>query len=126
MATVKNSKIFLEGAYSDVTVKVPAETTFKKGLVLGRNANDELTAFTSDVEGSEPLYILAQDIVNEENSAEEFPLVRAFECGAVDKSKIIFSKAADATDVTVLDGLKRNGFSLETVTELTEPSCLAE
>ena len=71
MATVDNSKIFLEGAYSDATVKVPGETTFKKGLILGRDENGDLTAFTSENEGSEPLYILAQDIINEEEKTED-------------------------------------------------------
>lgn len=126
MTTIDNSKIFLEGAYSDATVKVPANTTFQKGLVLGRNATGDLTAFTSDVEGSEPLYILAQNITNGENSAQEFPLVRVFEYGAVNKNKIVFQKAADAEDNAVLDALKKNNFSLEVVVELSEPTSLAE
>ena len=142
MATVDNSKIFMEGAYSDATVKVPAKTTFKKGLVLGRNADGELTAFSTEnnveavpadgetpaVEGftTSPIYILAQNLTNEEETAEEFPLVRVFECGAVNKDKLIFDNKSDAEDVEVLDALKRNGFSLETVVELTEETSLAE
>ena len=125
MATVDNSKIFLEGAYSDATVKVPGETTFKKGLILGRDENGDLTAFTSENEGSEPLYILAQDIINEEENAEEFPLARVFEYGAVNKDKIIFANEDDAEDATVLDALKRNGFFFFFLNELTDRSSLA-
>ena len=41
MTKIDNSKIFHEGSYADVTLTVPAATTYKPGLVLGRNADGE-------------------------------------------------------------------------------------
>ena len=148
MTIINNSKIFLEGIYGDATVKVPASSTYATGTVLAHNSDGDLVAYstdndtaitigiTLDVDGaslstatgtaealaafiSEPTYILAQDLVNEETSAQEFSLARVFECGAVNKDKLIFVKAADATDVTVLSKLKNNGFNLAQVSSLT-------
>ena len=65
MTKIDNSKIFHEGSYADVTLTVPAATTYKPGLVLGRNADGDLTAFDSSVADSTPIYILAQTVVNE-------------------------------------------------------------
>lgn len=78
------------------------------------------------VEGyiTQPLYILAQKLVNSTQSAESVTMVRVFDGGVVDKNKIIFTKTADATDEAVLDALKRNGFKLEYVQELSEATSL--
>lgn len=136
MTTVDNSKIFHEGTYSDVTIKVPAETTYQAGTVLGRNKDGDLVAFSTDNNvaaspgpefNTSPLYILAQTIENkDESNAEEFDLVRVFESGVVDAAKLIFVKTADATDVAVLDALKTNGFRLRNVEELTIKTSLSE
>lgn len=136
MTTVDNSKIFHEGTYSDVTIKVPAETTYQAGTVLGRNKDGDLVAFSTDNNvaaspgpefNTSPLYILAQTIENkDESNAEEFDLVRVFESGVVDAAKLIFIKTADATDVEVLDALKTNGFRLRNVEELTIKTSLSE
>lgn len=136
MTTVDNSKIFHEGTYSDVTIKVPAETTYQAGTVLGRNKDGDLVAFSTDNNvaaspgpefNTSPLYILAQSIENkDESNAEEFDLVRVFESGVVDAAKLIFVKTADATDVEVLDALKTNGFRLRNVEELTIKTSLSE
>ena len=127
MTHIDNSKIFHDGFYSDADVLVPANTTFKVGTVLGRDANGNLTAFTSEVEGSEPLYILAQTITNESTSASEtIDLVRVFESGLVDKNGLIFVNENDASDSAVLDALHTNGFRLRNVEEQTVPSNLAE
>lgn len=136
MTTVDNSKIFHEGTYSDVTIKVPAQTTYQAGTVLGRNKDGDLVAFSTDNNvaaspgpefNTSPLYILAQTIENkDESNAEEFDLVRVFESGVVDAAKLIFIKTADATDVEVLDALKTNGFRLRNVEELTIKTSLSE
>lgn len=136
MATVDNSKIFHEGTYSDVTIKVPAQTTYQAGTVLGRNKDGDLVAFSTDNNvaaspgpefNTSPLYILAQSIENKDGSnAEEFDLVRVFESGVVDAAKLIFIKTADATDIEVLDALKTNGFRLRNVEELTIKTSLSE
>ena len=136
MTTVDNSKIFHEGTYSDVTIKVPAKTTYQAGTVLGRNKDGDLVAFSTDNNvaaspgpefNTSPLYILAQTIENkDESNAEEFDLVRVFESGVVDAAKLIFVKTADATDVAVLDALKTNGFRLRNVEELTIKTSLSE
>lgn len=78
------------------------------------------------VEGyiTQPLYILAQKLVNTTASAETVATVRVFDGGVVNKDKIVFVKTADATDKTVLDALKRNGFKLEAVQELSEATSL--
>lgn len=125
MTKIDNSKIFHEGSYADVTLTVPAATTYKAGLVLGRNADGDLTAFDSTVTGSTPLYILAQTVVNEGDAADEFPLVRAFEEGVVDAAKLIFKNESDATNEEVLDALKTNGYKLRNVGDLVSDSSLA-
>ena len=125
MTHIDNSKIFHEGSYADETVLVPANTTYKEGTVLGRNADGKLTAYTSDVATSEPIYILAQDVINETASPTEKALVTVFDGGVVNASKLIFVKNADKTAVAVLDKLKRNGFKLERVEELVERTNLA-
>ena len=91
MATVDYSKIFHEGTYSDVSVTVPANTTYQAGTVLGRNKDGELVAFSTDNNvaaepgpefNTSPLYILAQTLQNTADSnEEEFDLVRVFETG---------------------------------------------
>lgn len=136
MATADNSKIFHEGTYSDVSVTVPANTTYQAGTVLGRNKDGELVAFSTDNNvaaspgpefNTSPLYILAQTLQNTDDSnEEEFDLVRVFETGVVNAAKLIFVKTADATDVKVLDALKANGFRLRNVEELTVKTSLSE
>lgn len=130
MTHIDNSKIFHNGVYSDATIYVPANTTYKAGTVLGRNSSGKLTAFSSDLNGenfaSSPLYILAQTISNEDSNAAEIELVRVFESGLVDKNGLIFIKAADASNVEYLDALHTNGFRLGNVEEQTVPSNLAE
>lgn len=125
MTHIDNSKIFHEGVYADAKILVPANTTYKIGTVLGRNAEGALTAYTSDVANSTPLYILAQNLTNESSSSTEFELVRVFDSGVVDKAGLIFAKSADATSVKVLDALKTNNFRLIGVDEQTTTSSLA-
>lgn len=135
MTTIDNSKIFLGGSFCDVTVKVPASTTYAQGLVLGRKSDGDLVAYSTDNDTaldvdftaesateafvSEPTYILAQTLVNTAKTATEFALARVFECGPVNKDKLVFAKTADATNPVVLDKLKNNGFKLELVQEYT-------
>ena len=52
-------------------------------------------------------------------------MVRVFEEGVVDASKLIFVKSADATDADVLDALKTNGYKLRSVQDVTVDSNLA-
>ena len=131
MTHIDNSKIFHDGVYSDASIYVPADTTYKEGTVLGRNSSGKLTAFSSDLNGenfaSSPIYILAQTITNEDTSnATTIDLVRVLESGLVDKNGLIFVKAADASNVEYLDALHTNGFRLANVEEQTVPSSLAE
>ena len=65
-----------------------------------------------------PIYILAQDVTNETNEATSIDMVRVFDGGVVNKAKLIFANADDASNVTVLDALKANGFKLEVVQEM--------
>lgn len=134
MTQIDNSKIFLEGVYADVSVKNAANTTLEAGTVLGRNSSGDLVAFSTDnnVAASEgvpafttdPLFILAQKLVNSTASAETVAMVRVFDGGVVNKDKIIFVKTADKTNKTVLDALRKNEFKLEAVQELSEATSL--
>lgn len=126
MTHIDNSKIFHNGVYADASVLVPANTTYKIGTVLGRNADGALTGYTSAVEGSTPLYILAQTVTNETASPLTCDLVRVFDSGVVDKNGLIFVNSSDATNDEVLDALKVNNFRLVNVEELTNASALAE
>lgn len=126
MTHIDNSKIFHDGVYTDASVLVPANTTYKIGTVLGRNADGELTAFNSTVEGSTPLYILAQTLKNESTTSETFELTRVFDSGVVDKAGLIFTNEADKDDVKVLDALKINNFRLVNVEEQAGVSCLSQ
>lgn len=130
MTQIDNSKIFLEGVYADVSVKNAANTTLNPGTVLGRNATGDLVAFSTDNNTAEfttePLFILANKLVNSTASAETAEAVRVFDGGVVNKDKLIFVKTADATNVVVLDALKRNGFKLELVQELSEATSLRD
>lgn len=134
MTIIDNRKIFLNGIYGDATVTVAAKTTLKKGTVLGLNKDDEIVAYSTDLNvpytpanGSaeavqafiaEPTYILAQDLTNPGTSSIEVPMVRVFESGEVDAAMIVFSKAADATDAGVLAAMKNNGFNLRNVQQM--------
>ena len=118
MTTIDNSKIFLDGVYADVSLYVPASTTYVEGTVLGRDADDNLTAFTSTTAGSEPLYILAQDVTNSDTSETTVDFVRALDFGTVDADKLTFINSDDASDVDVLDAMKKNGFKLANVQQL--------
>lgn len=126
MTHIDNSKIFVEGVFADASVLVPQNTIYREGTVLGRNAEGALTAYTSDVATSTPLYILAVNIANEGESPVTLDNVRVFDSGVVDKNKLIFIKESDGEDVKVLDALKVNNFRLVPVEELTIPSNLAE
>lgn len=125
---IDNSKIFLQGEFTDVTLTVPGQTTYKTGTVLGRNSDEKLVAFSTENNSEDfnttPLYILAQDVINEESSPEDIPMVRAFEYGIVNKNKLIFKNTADATNANVLDELKQNGFKLENIQDLSVDTCL--
>jgi len=129
---IDNSKIFYQGEYADVTLTVPASTTYQPGTVLGRNKDDQLVAFSTDNTDSAssftttPLYILAQTVTNDDTNAADISMVRAFEYGIVNKNKLIFIKSDDKTDVTVLDELKKNGFKLENVQDISEDTCLTD
>jgi hypothetical protein len=123
MTHISNSKVILDGIFSDASVYVPANTTYKEGTVLGRNSSGKLTAFSSDLNvaaaenvdpfTSSPLYILAQTITNADTTnAATIDLVRVLETGTVDASKIIFVKTADASVVANLDALHTNGIRL--------------
>lgn len=126
MTHIDNSNIFKGGVYADGSVTVPANTTYEIGTVLGRNATNELTAYTSAVETSTPLYILAQRLQNATGSAVTYDLVRLFDSGVVDKNGLIFVKSGDEADTKVLDALKTNNFRLVNVEEQAVKTGLAE
>lgn len=137
MAHINNSKVILDGIFSDASIYVPANTTYAEGTVLGRNSSGKLTAFSSDLNvaasgddpafESAPLYILAQTIKNSDTSnAATIDLVRVLEAGTVDKAKVIFAKTADASVVAYLDALHTNGIRLVTVQEQCGTSSIGE
>lgn len=135
MTIIDNSKIFLNGIYGDARVKVAANTTLKRGTVLGLNNDDELVAYSTDLDApytpanggngakeafiAEPTYILAQDLVNNTSAAVEYDLTRVFESGEVDASKVIFTKADDASNAQVLAKMKNNGLHLVNVQQMS-------
>lgn len=137
MGTIDNSKIFLEGDFTDMDVTLAAGQKLQQGTVLGRNSDGKLVAFSTDNNvaateskaafTTEPIYILAQTIINPSSSAAtEMDMVRVFDGGVVNKDKLVFVKSADKTNTAILDQLHKNGFVLETVQELSEKTCLAE
>lgn len=135
MTVIDNSKIFLNGIYGDASVKVAANTTLKRGTVLGLNKDDELVAYSTDLDApytpangsneateafiAEPTYILAQDLSNNTSSAVEYDLTRVFESGEVDAAKVIFTKTADASNAQVLAKMKNNGLHLVNVQQMS-------
>lgn len=136
MAKVDNSKIFLEGDFTDMDVQLAANQTLEAGTVLGRDKDGKLVAFSTannvaktdlaEAFTTEPIYILAQSIANSTTSALEVDRVRVFDGGSVNKDKLIFIKTSDKTNTTVLDQLHKNGFELKVVEELTEKTCLRD
>ncbi len=134
MTHINNSKAILDGIFTDASIYVPANTTYKVGTVLGRNSNGKLTAFSSDLnvaasEGveaftSNPLYILGQEITNDESSGATIDLVRVLETGTIDKDKVIFVKTADASVVEYLDALHTNNIRLVGVEEQCDTTSL--
>lgn len=124
MTKYGNPKVILKGVFADVELKVPATTTYKEGTVLGRNATGDLIAYKS-ADCEEALYILAQTVKNAASS-ETTAFVKVLDGGSVNKDLLIFADASDAAKPTVLDNLKRNGFHLEYVQELTEETCLKD
>jgi len=124
MSKYGNPKVILKGVFADVQIKVPANTTYKEGTILGRNAEGTLIAYKS-ADCNEALYVLAQTVTNA--AAEEtVALVKVLDGGSVNKDLLLFVDNADATKTAVLDNLKRNGFHLEHVQELTEDTCLKD
>lgn len=123
MTVIDNSKIFLNGIYGDASVKVAANTTLKRGTVLSLNKDDELVAYSTDLDETtftaEPTYILAQDLVNNTTAAVEYDLTRVFESGEVDAAKVIFTKTADANNAQVLAKMKNNGLHLVNVQQMS-------
>jgi len=135
MTTVSNKKIFLNGIYSDATVKVAANTTLAAGTVLGVNASGEIVAYSTDLDSgyvpasggdpaieafkAEPTYILAETLTNDTGSAKSFAMARVFDGGEVDAAMITFVKTADASDELVLAAMKNNGFILCNVNQLS-------
>ena len=137
MTHISNSKVILDGIFSDASVYVPANTTYKEGTVLGRNSSGKLTAFSSDLNvaaaenvdpfTSSPLYILAQTITNADTTnAATIDLVRVLETGTVDKSKVVFIKSDDASVVAYIDALHTNGIRLVNVEEQCGTSSLGQ
>lgn len=133
MTHISNSKVILDGIYTDASIYVPANTTYAEGTVLGRNSSGKLTAFSSDLDvadpvfNSSPLYILAQTIKNADlSNPATIDLVRVLETGTVDKSKVVFIKSADASVVAYLDALHTNGIRLVNVEEQCGTSSLGQ
>lgn len=133
MTHINNSKVILDGIFTDASIYVPANTTYAEGTVLGRNSSGKLTAFSSDLDvadpvfNSAPLYILAQSITNADlSNPATIDLVRVLESGTVDKSKVIFAKTADASVVAYIDALHTNGIRLVNVEEQCGTSSLGE
>lgn len=135
MTTVSNKKIFLNGIFSDATVKVAANTTLAAGTVLGVDSNGDVVAYSTNLDTAyvpasggdpaveafkaEPTYILAESLTNDTDSAKSFSMVRVFDGGEVDAALITFAKTADATDALVLAAMKNNGFILCNVGQLS-------
>lgn len=121
---IDNSKIFLGGTFDDAAVKVPANTTYKAGTVLGLNADGDVVAFSTalNAEGfvAEPTYILANDIVNNTGAADDYALQRVFVEGEVNKNKLIFVNESDKDVPEVMAAMKNNGFILRHVQEVCE------
>ena len=133
MTHISNSKVILDGIYTDASIYVPANTTYAEGTVLGRNSSGKLTAFSSDLDvadpvfNSSPLYILAQTIKNADlSNPATIDLVRVLETGTVDKAKVIFKKTDDASVVAYLDALHTNGIRLVNVEEQCGTSSLGQ
>ena len=124
MTKYGSPKVILKGVFADVQLKIPATTTYKEGTVLGRDAQGALIAYKS-ADCEEALYILAQTVTNA--AAEEtVALVKVLDGGSVNKDLLVFADETDAAKTAVLDNLKRNGFHLENVQELTEDTCLKD
>ncbi len=123
--TIDNSKVFLNGVYGDASVNIKAKTSLKEGTVLGVDTTED-----SDTAGKVipfdstkcelPSYILAQDIVNESDEDIEISSARVFECGEVNKNKLIFINEADTLTQKIVADLKAGGILAVEVQELTK------
>lgn len=118
MTTIDNSKIFLKGGFTDVTVSVPAKTTLLEGTVLGFDADGALIPFnTTDCTNAQ--YVLAQDLANTTNSVVERGNVRAFEWGEVNGEKLIFTASGESLTAEIKANMKANGIIVCQVNEET-------
>lgn len=126
--TIDNSKIFYGGFYGNVDVTVVANESLKSGTILGVDTlkdsatNGKIIPFET-AKCNAPSYILAQDIQNDsEDSVEIF--ARVYECGEVNKDKLIFVNEDDTLTPTMLAELKSNGILAVDVQELTKTDVL--
>ena len=119
MTLIDNTKTFLKGVYGDVAVTVAAGTTLKQGTVLTVGADNKIVPYTSDAQGTLG-YILAQDVTNPSaDTALEIPSIRVFECGEVDKAKLVFTKNGDKLTDELAAKLKAAGIICCNVQEHT-------
>ena len=120
MTLIDNSKIFLKGVFGDATVEVAANTSLKAGTILTVDSSNKIVAYTSTAEGTLG-YILAQDIINTNTSAAtEIVGVKVFECGEVDKTKLILASSSDTLTSTLIAKLKAAGIICCNVQEETK------
>lgn len=126
--SIDNSKIFLNGIYGDTTVVVAANTTLKAGTLLGvdtlkdSETNGQIIPFDT-AKCTAPSYVLAQDVQNSSESNAEL-LLRVFECGEVNKNKLVFVNSADSLTPKMLAELKSSGILAVEVHEETKTDVL--
>lgn len=129
MVQVDNTKGFLGGKFAEINVKVPANTEYKKYLVLGINSEGNAVPYelspqkaegeTAAPEKVAPAYILTRDLKNTSESAVTYYNVRVFIFGTVNKKCLIFKNAEDKNNAKTFAELKTNGFDVIPVQELT-------
>ena len=122
--TYDNSKVILSGIYSDVTVTIPAKTTYQEGTILGVDkTSGKITAYESST-CEYPGYVLAQTITNDDNSAVELSMIKVAEDCEVNKDKIIFVNEADTLTYKMALVLNANNIKCVPVLEETTDGIL--
>lgn len=129
MVQIDNTKGFLGGKYADINVKVPANTEYKKFLVVGINSSGDAVPYELSPKAAEgqttapekvtPDYILTRDLKNTTDSAVTYYNVRVFVFGTVNKNSLVFKSTEDKNNAKTFAELKTSGFDVIPVQELT-------
>jgi len=112
-----NSPLYYKATTMEDTIVVPANTTFKKGMLLGEIlASGKLTKFdSSKTDGSQvPVAVLNKDITNTSASSSADIIASVIILGILNENKMVFDTGVTLDTIVANKGrirtlLKNNG-----------------